>query len=161
MSLTFLQKTRKEYFYFEEQRPRKQQLENTLLKSFGEEIHPLQVYFAWQIQSSTLLSCECGRARNYQVLLQKKVKYGFFTLQMEFTPCTWLVFILNPSSDSISHATTGNRKQLEGVCSAESNDSSKILCVSILFEILQDTAGHCIYVTFLEVYISATNIGMI
>lgn len=29
MSLTFLQEKRKEYFYFEEQRPRKQQLENT------------------------------------------------------------------------------------------------------------------------------------
>lgn len=60
-------------------------LKVTLLKSFGEEVHPLQVYFAWQIPSSTLLSCEWRRARNYQVLLQKKVKYRFFTLQMEFT----------------------------------------------------------------------------
>lgn len=95
------------------------------------------------------------------MLLQKKVKYGFFTLQMEFMLCTWLVFILNPSSDSISHATTRNRKQLKGVCSAEADDSSKILCVSISFEIIQDNAGHWIYFTFLQVYSSATSICMI
>lgn len=34
MSLTFLQETRKEYFYFEEQRPRKQLLESNTIKKF-------------------------------------------------------------------------------------------------------------------------------
>ena len=46
-------------------------------KSFREEIHPLQVYLAWQVQSSTLLRCELGRTTNYPVLLSKKAKYWF------------------------------------------------------------------------------------
>lgn len=52
-------------------------LKNTLLKSFREEIHPLQVYFAWQVQSSTLLSCERRRARNSKCCYKRRWNTDF------------------------------------------------------------------------------------
>lgn len=131
MNLTFLQGMRKKYFYVKERGPRMQQLGNTLfaVKASGKKFTLCGYALPDKYGGSMLLRQELN-----QELPSVAIKEGKICIchSLNGIYITYLTCFHAESfhRQHFSGNDEDRKKQLKGVCCAEANEFSKVLCLS-------------------------------